>query len=199
MKKRALLAVASMLLIISFAALLGSCSSSSSSDTAAPPAATTGKVVGKVSSNLTGTAIANAMVTAGTVSAVTGSDGTYLLDNMAVSNNTILTISASGYAFTSKIASVTAGNTSRVDVALQPVAASVSIASLATATLLTVPASSAAVQLEANALVTALSGTPAYPVTASITPIDPSSNPQLMPGNFTTSTGSRSRASGRWK
>ena len=110
---------------------------------------------------------------------------------MAVSNNIILTISAPGYAFTSKIATVTAGNTSRVDVALQPVAAAISISSLATATTLAVPGSPAAVQLAADTLVTASSGSPAYPVTASITPIDPSSNPQLMPGNFTTTGGSQ--------
>jgi hypothetical protein len=144
-----------------------------------------------VSNNATGAGIANAAVTDGTASTTTGADGSFTLDNLAAASGKVLTVSAANFAFTSKITNVTAGNTSRVDVALQPVAASISIASLATATTLTVANSPARVNLPANGLVTGAGGAPSMPVTASLTPIDPSSNPQLMPGNFTTSAGTQ--------
>ena len=188
--KKTLFVVASLLLLASLSVAFISCGGGGGgSDT--PAAASAGKVVGKVSNNATGAGIANAAVTDGTASTTTGADGSFTLDNLAAASGKVLTVSAANFAFTSKITNVTAGNTSRVDVALQPVAASISIASLATATTLTVANSPARVNLPANGLVTGAGGAPSMPVTASLTPIDPSSNPQLMPGNFTTSAGTQ--------
>jgi hypothetical protein len=155
----------------------------------AKPDSTTGKAVGKVSNNATGAAIPNATVTDGTASTTTASDGTFTLDNLAPATAKVLTITASNFAFASRILNVVADGTSRVDVAMLPVAASLNIASLTTGTTLNVPNSPAQVQLPANSLVTSSNGAPTFPVTANLTPVDPSGNPQLMPGNFTTSTG----------
>ena len=188
--KKTLFVVASLLLLVSLSVAFISCGGGGGgSDT--PAAASAGKVAGKVSNNATGAGIANAAVTDGTASTTTGADGSFTLDNLAAAGGKVLTITAANFAFTSKITNVTAGNTSRVDVALQPVAASISIASLATATTLTVANSPARVNLPANGLVTGAGGAPSMPLTASLTPIDPSSNPQLMPGNFTTSAGTQ--------
>jgi hypothetical protein len=188
--KKTLFVVASLLLLASLSVAFISCGGGGGGgDT--PAAAGAGKVAGKVSNNATGAGIANAAVTDGTASTTTGADGSFTLDNLAAASGKVLTVSAANFAFTSKITNVTAGNTSRVDVALQPVAASISIASLATATTLTVANSPARVNLPANGLVTGAGGAPSMPVTASLTPIDPSSNPQLMPGNFTTSAGTQ--------
>jgi hypothetical protein len=190
MNNRSLLVVV-LMLVVSFTVVVGGCSSGGGGGDGTPAPAATGTIIGKVSSNATGSVIANATITDGTTSATTAADGTYTLNNLAPSSNKVLTITANNHALSSKIAAVTAGNTSRVDVALQPVAASISLASLATAQSLTVANSPAQVNLPANGLVTGAGGAPSMPVTANLTPIDPSSNPQLMPGNFTTSAGTQ--------
>jgi hypothetical protein len=111
------------------------------------------------------------------------------LANPSVSSNKIVSFSKSGYAPGSKIATVAADVTTRVDVALLPVTYSASITSQTSAQTLAVPSSAGQVQLPVNGLVTSSGGTPSGNITANITPIDPSSNPQIMPGNYTTSAG----------
>ena len=177
---------------LSVVALLSACSGGggdSGTPSSPPPPPATGTITGKVSDNMTGGAIAGATVTDGTVTATTAADGTYTLSSAPVASRKVLTISANNYAFSSKICAVTTGSTSRVDVALQPVAAAITVSSLSSPQTLTVPNSPAQVALQANSLVTSSGAAPSMPVTANITPIDPSSNPQLMPGNFTTSAG----------
>ena len=179
-----------VILALSAVALLSACGGSGGGGgTPSSPPPATGTITGKVSDNATGGAIAGSTVTDGTVTATTGADGSYTLSNVSVASRKVLTISADNYAFSSKITAVTAGNTSHVDVALQPVAAAITVSSLASPQTLTVPNSPAQVALQANSLVTSSGAAPSMPVTANITPIDPSSNPQLMPGNFTTSAG----------
>jgi uncharacterized protein YfaP (DUF2135 family) len=177
---------------LSVVALLSACSGGggdSGTPSSPPPPPATGTVTGKVSDNTTGGAIAGATVTDGTVTATTAADGTYTLPSAPAASRKVLTISANNYAFSSKICALTTGSTSRVDVALQPVAAAITVSSLSSPQTLTVPNSPARVALQANSLVTSSGAAPSMPVTANITPIDPSSNPQLMPGNFTTSAG----------
>ena len=153
--------------------------------------ATTGTIVGKVSNNATGLALANASVSDGAASTTTGADGSYTLGSVSPSGSKVVTITASNYAYASKVTSVTAGNTTRVDVSLVPVAASHTVSSMATEQTLTVPGSTGRVVLPANSLVTGSGAAPSMPLTANLTPIDPSSNPQIMPGNFTTSAGTQ--------
>ncbi len=188
-KKGLLLALAMFVAMGLGSVFFAGCSSGGSSGGGG--GAATGTIVGKVSNNMTGAAIANAVVSDGTASTTTAADGSYTIANASPSSNTIVTITAANYAYASKITRVTAGNTTRVDVALQPVAASLSISSLATAQSLTVTGSPAQVVIPANGLVTGSGSAPSLPITADLTPIDPSSNPQIMPGDFTTSAGSQ--------
>lgn len=160
-----------------------------STPTFTPQTSTKGSVVGKVSDNNTGAGVAGVAVTDGTVSTTSAADGTYTLANSTAAANKVVSFSKASYAAGSKVATVTASGTTRVDVALLPVAYTTAITSQATAQTLSVPGSAGQVQLPINGLVTAAGGVPSGNITANLTPIDPSSNPQLMPGNYTTSAG----------
>lgn len=154
-----------------------------------PPATGTGTIVGKASDNATGAVISGAAVTDGTVSTTTGADGTYTLAS-ATASNKVITFTKSGYIYGSKIINVVAATTVRADIAMLPIGRSTTITSQAAAQTIPGPAGSPAqVILPVNALVTAAGGTPSGNITANVTPIDPSSNPQIMPGNYTTSAG----------
>lgn len=72
-------------------------------------AATVGSIVGQVQ-DANGNALSGATVSAGGVSATTGSDGMYRLANLAASGSTYtVTVNATGYSFTAQSVSVTAG------------------------------------------------------------------------------------------
>lgn len=157
--------------------------------TPAPAPPSTSSLVGKVSDNSTGLPVSGVTVTDGTVTTTTAADGTYTLAGSAAASDKVLAFTKTGYASGYKIATVTASEPTRADVALLPVAYSTTITSQATAQTLSVPGSSGQVTLPVNALVTSTGSSPTGTITANLTPIDPSSNPQLMPGNYTTSSG----------
>jgi hypothetical protein len=148
------------------------------------PTVTPGTITGVVVSNATGQPIAGANVSAGAATVTTGTDGSYTLPNVAPSARTVLEVSAPNYALGSKVTAVFEGDTSRVDVTLLPVAYSTTIGSLASPQTVAMPGSPAQVQLSANSLVTASGGAPSGSITASITPVDPSGNQQVMPGDY---------------
>lgn len=167
-----------------------SCGGGSSSATAPPPSPpppTSGSVVGTVRDAISGQAISGATVTDGTTTTTTAPDGTYAL-TVTPSNRKQITVNAANYGDTQRIAPVMGGKSNQVDVALLP-AMVTEISDLATDTTIVVPSSPAQVALPANALVTPGGGAPIFPVRACLTPIDPSNNPQLMPGDYTTATG----------
>jgi len=156
----------------------------------APPplAPTTGTITGTVRNNGNGTTIAAATVAVDNASVATAANGTYTLSNVSPGSGKVVTIAKADYVFGSKIVTVTAGGSTQVDVALLPVAYTTTF-NPATAQILAPPGSTAQVVLVANALKTGSGAAPTGNVTASITPVDPSSNPQIMPGNYTTSAG----------
>jgi len=166
-----------------------SCGGGSSAPAPPPPPATTGTVSGKVQDYISGQAIAGATVTDGQVTTTTFADGTYTLI-VASSDRKQITITASAFGDTHKITNVTAGGTSHLNVALIPSSLS-EITDLSTGATVGIPDSPAQVVLPANALVVSGGGAPIYPVTASLTPVDPSRNPALMPGDYTTSSGAQ--------
>lgn len=186
-KKQVVMAFAAMVVTVLIAVLVNCGGGGGGSSSGA----TTGTIVGKVSNNTTGAPLANASVSDGTASTTTGADGSYSLGSVSPSGSKVVTITADNYAYASKVTSVTAGNTTRVDVSLVPVAATHLVSSMATGQTLTVPGSTGQVVLPANSLATSSGAAPAMPLTARLTPIDPSSNPQIMPGNFTTSAGTQ--------
>ncbi len=156
-----------------------------------PPStpSTTGLVVGKVQNYISGQVISGATVTDGTTSTTTTADGTYAL-HVAPSDRKQLTVAASNFGNTQRITNIVGGETNHVDVALLP-ATVINIPDLASEVTLGVPRSPAQVVIPANGLVPSGGGTTQFPVKASLTPIDPSTNPGLMPGDYTTSTGQK--------
>jgi hypothetical protein len=153
-----------------------------------PDTGGTGTITGKVSNNSTGAPIATATVAVGTISTTTAGDGTYTLANVPAGAGNVVSITKAGFAAGSKIATVVAVASTTVDAALLPVFYSTNFDPTTSQTI-TVTGSTAKVVLGANALKTASGAVPAAPVTVNITPIDPSSNPQIMPGNYATSAG----------
>ncbi len=174
-------------LIAAFA--LAACSGGGSSgSTTTTPTSTTGTISGVVIDNSTGTPIANATVTSGTSTVTTDASGAYSLTGLTASSRAVVNISATNYADGSRITAVFANGTSRADAALLPVAYTGTIDPTLAQTV-TVPGSTASVALAANSLVTASNAPPSGNVSVSVTPIDPSSNPQIMPGDFSTDAG----------
>lgn len=175
-----------------------SCNGGSSGSPTLTPSPTlgpsSGSLTGKVQNATTGQAISGATVTDGAVSTTTAADGTYAL-TVSPSDRKQITVKASSYADTQRIASVAAGGTSSVNAALLPVTVT-EIADLATDTTLVVPGTPAQVIIPAQGLVTANGGDPQFPVKANLTPIDPSSHPELMPGDYTTSAGEQIQSYG---
>ena len=154
---------------------------------APPPPATTGIVSGKVQNYISSQPIAGATVTDGKVTTTTFTDGTYTLV-VTPSGRKQITITATNFGETQRIASVLVGGTSQVDAALLP-STLTDIPNLTTGVTITVPNSPAQVVLPANGLVAPGGAAPSFPVKASLTPVDPSTNPTLMPGDYQTTTG----------
>ena len=167
-------------------ALMAGCSSGGGGETPL----STGSITGIVLSNTTGVAIAGATVTTGTSTSTTGSDGSFLLSGVPVNANAVVNISAATYMKGSKVTAVFARETTRVDTALLPVTYTATITSLATAQTISVPSSSATITLPASGL-TGVAAAPSGNITVAITLLDPSSNPQIMPGDYSTSDGSK--------
>ena len=167
----------------------GGSSSTGGGTTTPPPGSAKGTLVGKVSDNSTGLPLSGVTVTDGTINTTTAADGAYTLAESTAASGKAITFTKDNYAFGTKVVTLVANATTRADVSLVPVTYSTTITSQATAQTLTVPGSPGQVQLPVNALVTSSGGAPSGNITANLTPIDPSSNPQIMPGNFTTSAG----------
>lgn len=160
-----------------------SCGGGGGGDGTPDPTPTPGSVVGKVKNFVSDQGIAGATVTDGTISTTTGSDGTYAMD-VAPGDRKRITVTAQGFGNTQKITSVVSEGTTQLDVTLLP-ATETTLPGLGSGATLTVDNSPAQIVLPANALVTSTGASPRYPVTASLTPIDPSTLPDLMPGDFT--------------
>lgn len=167
-------------------ALLSGCSAGGSSTTGTTTATGTGTIVGVVASNTTGLPIAGATVTVGTSTGTTGTDGSYTISGVAVTDRAVVNISKDPYMSGSKVTAVFDGVTSRADAALLPVTYTAIIANLSTAQTVAVPSSSATVLLPVNGLKTGTNAAPSGNISVAVTPIDPSSNPQIMPGDYAT-------------
>lgn len=173
-------------LFVAFALTACGGGSSSSSPTPTP---TTGTIRGVVASNANGAPIAGATVTSGTKTATSGADGSYELTGVAVTDRAVVNITKSSYMNGSKVTAVFAGGISRADAALLPVGYTATLTNLSTAQTVVVPSSSATVMLPANGLRTVTNAAPSGNISVAVTPIDPSSNPQIMPGDFATNDG----------
>jgi uncharacterized protein YfaP (DUF2135 family) len=157
------------------------------SATAALTVLPTGTITGKITNYATGAALAGATVADDLNAVLTGSDGSFSFPTATTSGRKLLRITATDFVGTTRILAVLQGQTARVDAALLP--ATAMVLADASAKTLTVTGSPAQVTLAANSLVTPAGAAPVFPVKANVTPVDPSSSPALMPGDYTTSDG----------
>ncbi|WLT32909.1 fibro-slime domain-containing protein [Geothrix sp. PMB-07] len=150
-----------------------------------PPASAL--VTGVVTNYKSNRPIAGALVSDGQVSTTTFTDGSYSLV-VSPAGRKQISITAPNFGETHRISSLLAGGKIQVDAALLP-STHIDILNLATGATLSVPDGPAQVVLPANSLVALGGALPSYPVTASLTPIDPSTEPALMPGDYQSTTG----------
>ena len=161
----------------------GGTSSASISPTPTPVTTQTATLRGNVTNFIYGTPVAGATITDGVSSTTTLSDGSYSLE-VGCGERKQITIKAEHFGDTHRIATVISGITNKLNAALLP-STLLSISDLSAGATLTVPNSPAQVILPVDALVTASGGAPAFPIQASLTPIDPTADPKVMPGDYT--------------
>lgn len=174
---------------ISMMVVLSGCGGGNSTSTT--PA---GTVTGTIVDNNDGTAIEAATVTVGTATTTTSADGTFTLASVPAGSGKVVNVSKAGFALGSKVVTVTNGASTRIDMSLLPVAFTTTFDPTVAQTLTANAAGSAQVVLGANSLVLGSGAAPTGNVTVSITPVDPTSNPQIMPGNFSASVGTGAAA-----
>lgn len=153
-----------------------------------PPPPPPAHLSGRVSDAGTGAVIAGATITVGTLTATTGADGKFLINNVPITTVLLVGVRATGFAPTTVVTNTAPGLTSDVSAQLLPVAASTSV-NAATGGSLTVPGSPAQATLPGNAVVDEDGVAVTGPVTLSLTPINMTQNLSAAPGDFTVSTG----------
>lgn len=151
----------------------------------APAPAVTGKIFGTVNDAATGSGIPGVQVAVGNLSTTTGATGGYALVSPTPASSLIVTFAKTGYVPQSRTTSAytTASSVVLLNVPMLAVALTQAFDPAATQTI-SVPNSTAQVQLAANALRTATGGAPSGQVTALVTPISSASNLGVMPGNY---------------
>ncbi|HXF44674.1 MAG TPA: immunoglobulin domain-containing protein [Burkholderiaceae bacterium] len=171
----------------------GSATSANATLTVAAPTGS-GTLNGLVYSATTGAAIAGATVTiAGLPATSSAANGTFQLAGVPASERVVLRVSAPGFAETIRVAAVRQGAVTLERVFLQPVGASAAIDP--TAAVDVAPAGTTMrVTAPANAFVRADTGAaPSGNLTVELTSIEPARDPNQMPGDFTSTTGSGAR------
>lgn len=146
-----------------------------------------GTVVGQVVSLANNAPVSGATVKTTSATATTTTDGKFNV-SAPTGDRTIVHVEATGFAESFSVARVTSGQTTNLGVKLVPIGATASV-SVASGGTVTVQNSPARVVIPANGLVPEVGGTPAGAVTVSLTPINPATDPNLMPGGFTGVTG----------
>ncbi|HET7868446.1 MAG TPA: carboxypeptidase regulatory-like domain-containing protein, partial [Burkholderiaceae bacterium] len=144
---------------------------------------------GRILSAANGQPIAGAAVSASGVTTTTAADGSFTLPGLASTEHMPVTVVAAGYVGTVRVTPVIPNTTITVPTQLLPVATTFTPNVAAGATV-SVPGSTAQVVFPANAIVDSAGNAPAQTVIARITPINPSQDPNLLPGDYrTTSNG----------
>lgn len=149
----------------------------------APPATVqTGTVSGQVVSAANGSAVAGATVSTTAGSATSAANGSFTVA-AAVGDRAVVHVEATGFAEAFPVARVTEGQTTSLRVRLLPTGV-VTPVTVATGGIVTVPNSTARVNLPADGLVPKNGGAAAGTVNVAVTPINPAVDANLMPGDF---------------
>lgn len=192
MKKNSIhLSIKRALVIGTVSILLCACGGSGGDPSAQTPAPNSPVVVqparllGGVSDAKTGAALVGVEVRVGTLSTQTIANGSYELG--VGTGQLIVSFTKPGYAVQTKVTTdlVRQGDSSYLNVPLLPYAASQVLSGTAAQTV-TVPGSTASVALPVDAMRRADGSAPQGAVTVNLTPIDPSSNINVMPGSLVT-------------
>jgi len=130
----------------------------------------------------------NAPVAGATVSTTVGTttsanDGSFTVPAPA-DDRSVIHVEANGFAEAFPVTRVVSGQTTTIGVKLLPVGVTMAV-NVANGGTVTVPNSTAQVELPANGLVPQNGGPSAGTVNVSVTPINPAVDPNLMPGDFT--------------
>jgi len=172
-----------------FAGLLAGCGGTDSGGGAAQPVTpVAGTIVGQVVSLANNQPVAGATVetNAGTTvvgKTTTAADGKFTLPAPA-GDRIVVQIEADGFAAAFPVTRVRTGQTTSLGVKLLPVGVTATVG-VSTGGTVRVPNSTAQVILPADGLVPQNGGSAAGTVTVSVTPINPATDPSLMPGDFT--------------
>jgi len=146
--------------------------------------AETGSVSGVVVSSVTGNApVAGATVSTTAGTTTSANDGSFTVPAPA-HDRAVVRVEANGFAEAFPVTRVRTGQRTTIGVQLLPIGVSAMV-TVATSGTVTVPNSSAQVDLPADGLVPQNGGPSAGTVTVSVTPINPAVNPNLMPGDYT--------------
>lgn len=160
------------------------CAITACSDGSSTPPVTeqAGTVSGQVVSQANGSAVAGATVSTTAGSATSAANGSFTVAAGA-GDRTVVHVEATGFAEAFPVARVTAGQTTTLGVRLLPTGV-VTPVTVATGGIVTVPNSTARVNLPADGLVPKNGGAPAGTVNVAVTPINPAVDVNLMPGDF---------------
>lgn len=142
-----------------------------------------GTVSGKIVSTETGEAIPGASIRAGDAGTISVEDGTYSLSS-AVGERVVVHIDAAGFAETFQIAHVTNGETAFLDVQLLPIGVA-EVLTVASGGTVSVPNSSAQVNIPAGGLIPVGGGAASVNVNVALTAINPAIDADIMPGDYT--------------
>jgi hypothetical protein len=154
----------------------------------APPTGEGGVVEGRVLASRDASPIAGATVSVGGRTASTDAEGRFRLASVAAGAQ-VVKIGAAEYADGFVPVTVDAERPALAQARLVREGAASTVDPQATVTV-TVPGSSASMQLQADSLVVPATGAaPTGQVSATLTPIDPAADPQSMPGGFVTASG----------
>ena len=164
-------------------ALLAGCSGGSDSGggttTVVSP---TGTVTGQVASAANNAPVAGATVSTTAGTTTSAADGSFTV-TAGAGDRTVVHVEATGFAEAFPVSRVTAGQTTNLGVRLLPTGV-VTPVTVATGGIVTVPNSTARVNLPADGLVPKNGGAAAGTVNVAVTPINPAVDVNLMPGDF---------------
>jgi len=150
----------------------------------------TGIIYGKVLDAVTGEVIEGVIVSSGGITSTSDVDGAYLLANVPYADRVVVNTDVAGYSEQSKIVVLSESQHAVIlDPPLLPVGTEVSFDPTVDQAITT---GSASVTIAADSLVYLVDGveTPAVgPVTANLTNVDASSDPNLMPGDYLNDAG----------